>query len=216
MRSLSALALLLMSASLAIPQEGRPKGPEQILPRYGVKHRGDAYTQATPKEALQSVIDAAEKGEFNYLVAHLLDPAFVDARLAERAKQFEPSVESNLADLRDFQQRNLDKVVPEARVPVDPAKFRERVLAEAKAAAFKQLARDVQNKFTEDPETLKDLRRFRSAFPNEKPAGDTLKVVNADVKDRVLFFKKISERWVVENRQVDEKAPEPMKEPEKK
>ncbi|HEY3788403.1 MAG TPA: hypothetical protein VGL71_06080, partial [Urbifossiella sp.] len=159
----------------------------------------------------------ADKGDVNYLVAHLLNPAFVDARLEDRARQVEPSIEANLAALRDFQQQNLDRIALESRVPADPVKFRERVAAEAKAAAFKQLVRDVRENFAEDPQVLKDLRRFRSqgVFPDDGAGGETAKVVLADVKDRFLFLKKIGDRWFLENRQVEiaeaPKTPEPEK-----
>ena len=217
MRSLFAFALFLGTASFATPQEGRPKNPDETPPRFGVGFKGKLYLQATPKEALQSAIDVAEKGEFNYLVAHLLEPGFVDARVADRAKQFEPSVEESLAVLRDFQLKNLDKIAVEARLPVDATKFRERILADSKTAAFKQLVRDVQDKFADEPEVLKDLRRFRSQgnFPDMAP-GDTAKIGAVDVKDRSLFIKKIADRWYLENRQTDDKAAEPAKEPEKK
>ena len=121
MRSLVAFALFLGTASQALPQEGRAKTPDEIPPRFGVVFKGRVYSQATPKDALQSAIDAAEKVEFSYLVAHLLDPAFVDARIADRAKQAEPAVEANLAALRDFQLKNLDKIALESRLPVDAA-----------------------------------------------------------------------------------------------
>jgi len=218
MRSVFALAALFGMTAPAFSQEGRPRGPEQVPPRFGVGYRPKEYPQATPKEALSSVIAATENGEFGYLVAHLLDPAFVDARLGDRAKQFEPAVETDLARLRDFQQKNLDRVPREARVPVEPDLFRERVAADARAAAFRQLVRDVQEKLADDPQAIKDLRRFRSqgTFPDSAAAGEVAKVGLADVKDRAVFLKQIKGRWFVENRQAEEKAPEPKKEPEKK
>ena len=147
-------------------------------------------------------------------MAHLLEPSFVDARVNDRAKQFESQVAANLAALRDFQQKNLDKVDRESRVPTDAAKFQERVLADARAAAFKQLAKDVQGKFLEDPETLKAMKLFRSSGTFPDMAGDVVKVGHPEVKDRSLFIKKIDGRYFLENRQAD--APEPPKEPEKK
>jgi len=214
MRKGFALALVLGLGSLASSQEGRPKTPEETPPRFGVAFKGKVYLQSTPKEALNSAIEAVDKGDFNYLVAHLLEPTFVDARIADRGKQFEPSVEANLAALRDFQQRNLDKVAPESRVPVDAEKFRERVAAEAKAAGFKQLVKDVQERFNEDPEVMKSLRLFRSGgtFPDEKSSGDLAKIGHAEIKDRSLFLKKIADRWYVENRQTE--PVEPMKAPD--
>jgi hypothetical protein len=206
--------------ALAIGQEGRPKTVEEPPPRYGVVYKGKIFVQSSPKEALGSLIEAADKGHYNYIVAHLLEPAYIDARIADRAKQFEPSVEANLAALRDFQQRNLDKVPRESRVPTEADKFRERVIADSKTAGFKQLVKDVQEKFTEDPETLRAMRAFRSGgmFPDEKAAGDTARISIPEIKDRFLFLKKVNDRWYIENRQVDAAEPpmKDMKEPEKK
>src|SRR5262245_59871353 len=49
--------------------------------RYGVALDARTYPQATPKEALASVLKAAAAGKFDYLVAHLADPAFLDDRV---------------------------------------------------------------------------------------------------------------------------------------
>jgi hypothetical protein len=213
MRMPFALVVVLGAASLAAAQEGKPKTPEQVPPRYGIPYKDKVFPQATPKDALISLIEAADKNEFGYLAAHLLDPSFVDARVTDRAKQLEDQVATNLAALRDFQQKNLDKVVPESRVPLDAEKFRERIVAEARAAAFKLLVKDLQEKFIEDPETLKAMRLYRSGGTFPDSPGDLVKVTHADLKERSLFIKKQGDRYYIENRQAD--APEP-KEPEKK
>jgi hypothetical protein len=49
--------------------------------RYGVALDTKTYPQATPKEALASVLKAAADRKFDYLVAHLADPTFVDDRV---------------------------------------------------------------------------------------------------------------------------------------
>ena len=64
-------------------------------------------------------MDAVEKRDTAYLVAHLLDPGFVELRLNDRAKQFEVTVELDLARQRDFQLANRDKFAPEDRLPTD-------------------------------------------------------------------------------------------------
>jgi hypothetical protein len=69
---LAALAGLVLSCSaLAGGKTGR----------YGVALDSSTYPQATPKEALASVLKAASKGKFDYLVAQLADPTFVDDRV---------------------------------------------------------------------------------------------------------------------------------------
>lgn len=216
MRTAFAFATLLGTAALALSQE-RPKQPEEVPPRFGLPYRPKAYPQATPKQALESAIAATEKGDVNYLVAHLLDPTFVDARLADRGKLFERTVEAELIKLRDIQRKNPDNYPVDVQVPEQPAKFQARVEADARARAFAQLVRDVQAKLIDDPEVLKDLRKFnrQGTFPEAGATGDTVKVGLPDVKDRAVFLKKIGDRWYIENRQVEEKEPG-KKEPEPK
>ncbi|MBX9626266.1 MAG: hypothetical protein K2X82_20875 [Gemmataceae bacterium] len=200
-----AFAAALLAGTAALAQE-RPKGPDEIPVRYGLPYKAKAYPQGTPKEALESVIAAADKGEVSYLVAHLLDPAFVDGRVGDRARQFEPAVEAGLARKRDAQRQDPAGVRDEDRVPVEPDKFRARVAADAKSAAFAQLVRDVGEKLADDPEVLKDLRRFnrQGTFP-ENP-GEAAKVGLPEVRDRAVYLKKVGDRWYVENRQSEEKV----------
>lgn len=49
--------------------------------RYGIAADRKAYPQTTPKEALASVVKAGAAGRFDYLLAHLADPAFVDEQV---------------------------------------------------------------------------------------------------------------------------------------
>jgi hypothetical protein len=203
MRTAFAAAILLGAAALthAQPNRGLPKGPE---PRYGVKARLKAYSQATPKEALKSAVAAIEDADYSYLVAQLLDPKFVDTAVAERAKLFEPRAEAELAQLRDFQRANPTKVAPEDRVPLDPVGFRALAAAKARDRAFKQLLRDIQQKLTDDPQSVKDLRRIArdGSFADADPVSSA---THPDVKGRTLYFKKIDDRWFLENRQSEEK-----------
>lgn len=218
MRNLFAIALLVGTAAVAQAQQGRPKGPDEIPPRYGVSYRGKSYFQTTPKLTLQSALEAIDGKEFSYLVAHLIDPVFVDARVAELARRLEPSIEKNLAALRDFQQQNIDRIAFDSRIPTKPEEFHDRVLADARMAGFRQVVRDIQAQFAEDPQILKFLRRcLREGTFDDKGAGESAKVGLAEFRNRELFFKKIGARWYLQNEQtapapVEEKAPEPKKE----
>jgi hypothetical protein len=49
--------------------------------RHGVTLDTKTYPQATPQQALASVLKAAGAKKFDYLVAHLADPTFVDDRV---------------------------------------------------------------------------------------------------------------------------------------
>jgi len=212
MRTVLALALLGLAAPSppAAPAQEKPKLPDEVPPRFGLPYRPKAYPQATPKQALDSVVEAADRGEVGYLVAHLLDPAFVDARVADRGRQYEPAVEAELAKVRDFQRKNPADVPAEARLPDDPARFQARVAADARARAFAQLVRDAGAKFADDPESLKDLRRFArgGTFPDPAAPDLAAKVGLPDLKDRAVFLKKIGDRWFVENKQAEDKIEE--------
>jgi hypothetical protein len=207
---------LLVTALLATAQEG-PKITTDVPPRYGVPVRAKTFPQNTAKDALRSAIEAAEKNEYTYLLAHLMDPQFVDTRLADRAKQLEPTVEVELARLREYQKANPDRVARENRVPDDPLQFRAYAAREARTRAFRQLVRDVADKLTDDPQALKDLRRFLREGTFADVSGGA-RVTLADVKDRSVFLRQIGDRWFVENRQIEEakKEPEEKKAPDEK
>jgi hypothetical protein len=225
------VALGLVAAGLVAspPAAGQQKavGPEEIPPRYGQPFRPKAYPQGTAKEALTSVIAAVDQGDYAYLAAHLLDPVFVDARLDAMAggpsNPYRKAAEAELVRLRAVQRRDLDAVPPARRVPDDAKQFEDRLTADAKGLAFAQLTRLMRDKFADDPEALKDLRKFArvGTFPDPAAGGDAAKVELPDVKDRAVFLKRVNGRWYVENRQAEEKAaapptPEPKKEPEPK
>jgi len=223
------VALGLAAAGLVSspPVAGQPKvaEPEVVPPRYGQAFSPKAYPQGTAREVVASAILAVEKNDFAYLAAHLLDPAFVDARLdamsAGPTNPYRKAAEAELIRLRDIQRRNPDAVPAARRVPEDAKQFDDRLGVETKTLAFAQLTRLMKDKFADDPEVLKDLRRFArgGTFPDAGAPGDAVKVELPDVKDRALYLKRAGGRWYVENKQVEEKtAPpaEPKKEPEPK
>jgi hypothetical protein len=207
-----AFILVLLSGFTVLAQEPPPpiisKEPE---PRFGITAKLKLYLQSTPKKTLESAIEVCERGNYAYLVAHLLDPAFVELRIADRAKQFEAPVELELTRIRDYQYANLDKFLPDDRLPVDKAKFLALVIAQSRDRAFKQLLIDVEQKMLDDPQSLKDMKKILrdGTFADE---GAGVKAVQPTVMDRALYFKRIGDRWFLENRQVDEPKKE-QKEP---
>jgi hypothetical protein len=215
-RPVLAAVALLATALLAAAQEA-PKVLIEIPPRFGQPARLKTYPQGTAKDALRSAIEAAEKSEYTYLLAHLIDPQFVDNRLAERARQLEPAVEVEFAKLREYQKANPDRVARESRVPDDPVAFKEFAAREARTRALRQIVRDTTDKLADDPQSLKDLRRFLREGTFTDVAGG-VRVTLSDVKDRSVFLRQIGDRWFVENRQVEEakKEPEEKKGPEEK
>jgi hypothetical protein len=177
-----------------------PDAPKEVEPRFGVPPKVKAFPQDTAKKTTLSVIEAIEKGELSYLVAHLMDPGFVELRVADRAKQYEATVEVELSRLRDVQIRQPDQFRPEDRLPTDRAKFRALIIEKSRERSFRQLVRDVENKLLDDPQALKDIKKlFRDGMMTDTETG--AKLTHPDVKDRALFFRKIGDRWFVENRQ---------------
>ncbi|QJW95243.1 hypothetical protein [Frigoriglobus tundricola] len=228
MRTLFAAAVLLGAAALvpAQPPKDPPKAPpkdapkdpppdrdadavpKDLGPKYGVKTRLKQYPQTTPKESLRSVLAAVEGADYTYIVAQLLDPKFVAAAVADRAKQLEPGAEAELAQLRDFQRANRDRIAPEDRVPLDPVGLRALAAVKATERGFKRLVRDVEQKLLDDPQTVKEFRRILrdGSFAEADPAASA---THPDMKGRTLYFNKIGDRWFLENRQTEEPKKEP-------
>jgi hypothetical protein len=208
MRLVFALLLLVTTTTLAWTQPPPKAIDKTPKPRYGVAIKLKAYPQDTPRKALVSAVDAVEKGDTAYLVAHLLDPGFVDLRLNDRIKLFEANVELELSQQRDFQLANRDKFVPEDRLPTDRAKFEALIQDRSRQLAFRQLIRDVEDKLLNDPQALKDLRKImRDGAFSDEPGGT--RATHPDVKDKVLYLRKIDDRYFLENRQEDAPKKEP-------
>lgn len=204
MRTAIAGFVLLAAGALAQSQPP-PKDPD---PRFGVNARVKQYPQDSPKAALRSAIRFIEVGDYAYLVAHLLDAKFVDEQVADRAKGLEAAAERELAQLRDFQRANPDKVTAENRVPLDPKEFRAAAALKARDRAVKQFQKEVEEKLKDDSQALKDMRKLlRDGMFSE--ADPTASVTHPDVKGRTLFFKKTGDRWFLENKQSEEPKKEP-------
>jgi hypothetical protein len=199
MRKLLTFPILVMVICLAAAQQ---PGADALAPRYGIPANPRVYPQTDPKTALNSAIQAATDGRFDYLVAHLLDPKFVEERITERANLLEAAVDADLRVLRRKQQGDpsIDK---REQLPNDPPAFAEAVRQEARQRAFRQVVQDVRDKMTEDQMLLKELRRFLREG-DLSAEGTTARFSLKDVPDRQVFVTQVRERWHVENRQREE------------
>jgi hypothetical protein len=206
-------ALTLLSGTVALAQDPVAKEPE---PRFGVAPKLKVYPQSTPKQALKSALTAIQSGDTAYLVAHLLDPGFVELRLSDRAKQYEADLELQLSRRRDEQIRNPDRYAAADRLPTDRAQFVALIVEESRKAAFRQLIQDINQKVLDDPESFRDMRKLLADGKFED-AETGAKVTHPAVKFRALYLRKIGDRYFLENRQDDQAEPkkEPGKEPEK-
>jgi hypothetical protein len=75
-------------------------GADEPATRYTIAPDLKTYPQATPKEALASVLAAVGAKKFAYLTAQLADPEFIDQRVKKvYGGQFEEQVEDTRARL---------------------------------------------------------------------------------------------------------------------
>lgn len=197
MRSVHAVAVLLAVGSAAVAEELK----DITLPtRYGISPSGDLYPQGTPKEALASAAKLVEKGRYAYLLAHVVDPAFVDARVAERARAVTPAVEKRLTGVREDQKRNLRAdTPPEDVVPLDPAGFANKVRAEAEKQAFTDLVRAMQENLAEFPENVQQLLTVNRTGAIAE-SGPTATAETKDLPNKKVFLKQLPVAALKESR----------------
>jgi hypothetical protein len=118
--------------------------------RYGIQRDLKAYPQSSAKESLSSLIKAVEAKNVNYVLAHLADPQWVDARVKDYG----------------------DK--------------------------FAVLLKETTAKLVDDPGALKLLQRFDKEGEWETEENRA-QVKLKEVADRSIFFRKIGDRWFMEN-----------------
>ena len=110
------MRLPLLLLVLAVPASLAAQSPK----RYGVAADAKTFPQATAKEALASVLAAVEAKKFDYLVAHLADPAFVDDRVKRLyAGKFEEQVEDTRTRLDAATVKQLGKFLKDGKWTVD-------------------------------------------------------------------------------------------------
>jgi hypothetical protein len=108
-----------VAAVLALPlvalRAGTGDGADgKAITRYGVAPDLATYPQGTPKEALGSVLKAIENKRFDYLVAQLADPQFVDDRIQRlEGGRFEQRVEDTRARLDPAAVKQLRRFLQE-------------------------------------------------------------------------------------------------------
>lgn len=81
MRPTVMATLLLAAASLPAQDD------DKLAKRYTYDANEQAYAQGTPQDALKSVVRAIAGGKVDYMMAQLVDPEFVDAKV-EKYKEF--------------------------------------------------------------------------------------------------------------------------------
>lgn len=122
MRLLLVLAVGFVSFAGLGAQEKR----ENPATRYDVVGDAETYPQGSPKETLTSIAKAIERERIDYLLAHLADAPFVDAKVKELGKfrdlvdsvraQFNEDAKRQREFLRLLKEGNIDASGSEAKV----------------------------------------------------------------------------------------------------
>lgn len=188
MRSYTGLLCLVLLASAVQAQQ------PDVPPRFDVLHNAELYKQDTPQNTLNSVLIAISRDRYDYITAHLLDPAFVDARLATNQTYFERVAAEQVS-------------VTAVGQLLKGAELESRVRQVAVGLNVKSLGTQIREKMTDEPNNLRDLKQFARDGQFEV-TGETAKATLRDVKDRALYFKKIGGRWFLENRKEETAAKE--------
>ncbi len=140
--------------------------PDKLAKRYTYEVNQTAFSQKSPQEALKAVVRAIGLHKVDYLMAHLVDPEFVDGKIAKYKKFFDAVKEEGKALL-----------------------------------AFQRLVKETQEHFLEDPELVRELKRFAGKEGEWEVKEMTASATVKTLLGRQVFFKKYGERWFLENRQ---------------
>jgi len=183
--------LLALTAVLVLTTISAAQAPE-VKPRFDVLHNSEFYKQDTPQQTLTSVVGALGRDRYDYVIAHLLDPAYVNSRLATTQSYFERIAADQVAQTGGG--RLLQGAALQARI--------QQV---GMSLNVKQLAEQMKAKLADEPDNLKDLKRLarEGVFVD---TGDTATATYKDIKDGALYFKKVEGRWFLENRKEDKPA----------
>jgi hypothetical protein len=114
--------LTTFALSLWISAETQPGAKAPSGNRYGVELDAKKYPQATPKDALASVLKAVAEKQYAYMLAHLVDPDFVQERVAQNAKKFAATLSEDQKQALAFEE--LAKTTAEHFVN-DPTKLKD-------------------------------------------------------------------------------------------
>ena len=120
MRTIAATAVLLALTAAVAEQGGGQREGGHSLRRRSRHHRN--IRKKHSKEALASVLKAIGEQQFDYLLAHLADPAFADQRVSVLADQLGPDLKENQKQLTAF--GRLVRSTAEG-FREDPSKFRD-------------------------------------------------------------------------------------------
>ena len=190
-RPLAAGILLALAAAgfTVAAQDGEGR---QLDRRYNIEFNPISYPQKTPQEALKAIVKTLDSNSYEYMLAHLVDPKFVETRVAEYYVMMFP--------------RELHRKEDEAMAREEDPKIRKKLeidkehrLVERQVLAFGRLVAETRKHMAEDPVLRRELRLL--ARDGEWEADDTKASVSLKTTPRKAFFKIREGRWFMEERQ---------------
>lgn len=184
MRWLTCLCLLSLNSLAAHAQFKEER-------RFDIRFDADLYPQGSAKQTLAAALRSLDKDRYDYLVAFLIEPGFVDQQVLNTQDRFE-----TVARLQ-VEKENSGRAV------VDRDEVRKRIKALATQASFEHLVRRVRTKLDNDPDAVKEMKSIYTEGVFQD-AGETSVAKHKDIKDHALHFRRIGERWYLENSMLDE------------
>lgn len=201
-----ALILTIAATLPAFAQE--PVQPANPAPRFNVLFNTRFFKQATPKETLASVIRAGELGQYDYIASYLMDESAANALILDRAKEYEAAAERDLRAIRTKEHASPFAPRSSNPLPMEPAEFAKRVQVEATWRGYYQLVKEIRERFVNDPSHLRELQRFFR--DGEVTVTESTAVISIRKEKGVaLYFKKVGDRWFIEDRKQEPKPATP-------
>src|SRR5262245_21457248 len=87
LRTGGTIVALILLAGLSTAQDDAKKKPQEP-PRFGFLMDEELYPQRMPADAMRAVVTAIDRRRVDYLLAHLVDPVYVDYWVNEYKKDF--------------------------------------------------------------------------------------------------------------------------------
>ena len=168
MRLQSTLLVAVMLGSTGLAQEKKPEPG----PRFSVAYEGELYPQTSPKTTMTSISKALQRERIDYLVAHLVDPAYADAQVPKFYKdRFKKTIE------QERERPDYDNRVKEA---------------------FDAVVKEVIDHMASEPKESGYLTRLLKEGTIEE-AGTSAKVTHKDVPGLTLTLRQVEGRWFMVN-----------------
>jgi hypothetical protein len=179
-----------IAASLSAQPKQQPFDGKEPPKRFGLRQSPELYPQDSPKSALYSAVRALDKDRYDYLIAHLLEPGYVNEQLAISYPAFEKRSRAQVED-EQLAKKGFGREF-----------IVNRIRDLATQANFESLVQRIRAKLDNDPEAVRDLRKMLKEGSFED-GGATSVARLRDVKDRALYFKRVGDRWYIENKMQD-------------